>query len=150
MQGLKDKVAVITGAGMGLGRALADVLHEEGAKLALGDVVDEVKEVARELHALAVIADVTNESEVNALAEIAVKEFGRINIWINNAGVWLPHGPIEEVPANRLGSLDGRGHPIRVRVRGPGRLRGRRPPGVLPLVGRRRGVDERYGEVGDA
>lgn len=102
MQELKSKVAVITGAGRGLGRALAYVLNKEGARLALGDITEEVKEIADEIGAVAVISDVANESDVSALAEIAVQNFGQIDIWINNAGIWLPHAPLEEVPIYKV------------------------------------------------
>ena len=92
---LKDKVAVITGASRGLGKAMALALAGEGVKLALA-ARDEAKlaEVAAEARRLGVDAecyrvDVTSESDVLAFEEKVRARFGKVQILINNAGVNL-------------------------------------------------------------
>ncbi|HDY73199.1 MAG TPA: SDR family oxidoreductase [Candidatus Jorgensenbacteria bacterium] len=100
---LKDKVVVITGASKGLGRELAQTFTKEGAKVVISARSEkELQEVAEELGALAIAADVTKENDVESLARDVVREYGRIDIWINNAGAWIPHGPIEELDMKRV------------------------------------------------
>jgi NAD(P)-dependent dehydrogenase (short-subunit alcohol dehydrogenase family) len=100
---LKDKVVVITGASRGLGKALALALAKEGAKLVLGArSKNELDELAKQTDAVAVAADVTREEEVLDLAETAVNKFGRLDIWINNAGMWIPHGLIVSLDMKRV------------------------------------------------
>ncbi len=102
---LKDKAVVITGATKGLGKALAEALSVEGAKLVVSGIGPELNEVASSLHILGVKADVTDEAQIQALAQKAVEALGGIDIWINNAGVWLPHGTVEEVPTEKARKL---------------------------------------------
>jgi 3-oxoacyl-[acyl-carrier protein] reductase len=90
---LSGRVAVITGAASGIGRATAHVLGGAGATLVLGDV-DEAgaqktaKEIeARGATALAVVTDVTKRAEVDALVTRAVDEFGRLDVMGNIAGI---------------------------------------------------------------
>src|SRR3989344_804917 len=97
---LKDAVTVITGSSSGLGAALARVLAGEGARVVLSSRSSseaELKKIAADLNAEYCLADVTNEEDVINLADFAVKQFGRIDLWINNAGIWIPHAPIEEM-----------------------------------------------------
>jgi NAD(P)-dependent dehydrogenase (short-subunit alcohol dehydrogenase family) len=86
---LDGKVAVITGAGSGLGRATAALFHREGAQVVLGDITGNEKEVAGGLGegAFAVSADVTQPAEVDALIAAAVTEFGGLDILANCAGI---------------------------------------------------------------
>lgn len=87
---LKDKVVVITGGTKGFGRALAELFLKEGAHVAIcSHHKDEVETVAKEIGALGVYADVIKEEDMKNLAEAAIKEFGKIDIWINNAGIWM-------------------------------------------------------------
>ncbi|HWC99119.1 MAG TPA: SDR family NAD(P)-dependent oxidoreductase [Candidatus Sulfopaludibacter sp.] len=89
---LEGKVAVITGASRGLGKAMALALAGAGAKLALvARDKEKLEETAREAAALGAmaqvfIADVTDEAQVSTLAELVVTQFGRVDILINNAG----------------------------------------------------------------
>lgn len=100
---LKDKVVVITGASRGLGKELALALAKEGVKLILSArSKKELGELATQTKATAVAADVKREEEVQDLAETAVNKFGKIDIWINNAGLWIPHAPIEKMDIKRV------------------------------------------------
>ncbi len=98
---LKDRLAIITGAGRGLGKAIAEKFSEEGASVALWDIdLDSTEDVADALDpsgekALAMKADITNEGEIaNALSEV-LRKFSRIDILVNNAGI-SRHKPVEE------------------------------------------------------
>jgi len=91
---LKNKAAIITGAGQGLGEAIARRLAKEGAKVAIADVdYAHAKKVAGEIKrryrrkALAIQTDVTNGNNVAAMVKEVVKEFGRIDILVSNAGI---------------------------------------------------------------
>jgi 2-deoxy-D-gluconate 3-dehydrogenase len=93
--GLKDKIAIVTGASQGIGRAIAIGLAEAGAHLVLakypGPRMDEISEVKVAIEALGqraiiVQTDVSIVSDVQALMDKAVAEFGRIDILVNNAG----------------------------------------------------------------
>lgn len=98
----KDQVVVITGASKGLGKALAKELSKEGTILAL----NARKEFDLNLpNAHYFLGDVSKESDVLRITKEIVKKLGRIDIWINNAGIWLPPTPFEEVSANRIDEL---------------------------------------------
>jgi short-subunit dehydrogenase len=95
---LEGKVAVITGASMGIGEALAELFAEEGASVVLSSRSMERAEAARQRvghmdRTIAIECDVRNREEVERLATGAVRRFGRIDIWINNAG----HGMLDTV-----------------------------------------------------
>ena len=87
---LKDKVAVVTGAGSGMGFAIAQRFVAEGAKVVAADWHGEtVKAAAGEIGGsiVAVTADVSNETDAVMMVDRAVSEFGGIDILVNNAGV---------------------------------------------------------------
>ncbi|WP_340580140.1 SDR family oxidoreductase [Staphylococcus aureus] len=90
---LTDKVAVVTGAGSGIGEAIATLLHEEGAKVVLaGRNKDKLQNVANQLaqdSVKVVPTDVTNKEEVDELIKIAQQTFGGLDIVINSAGQML-------------------------------------------------------------
>ena len=87
---LKDKVAVVTGAGSGLGYATAKRFAEAGAKVAMGDINERTKELADQLGALFIRTDVSKESEVEALMKGAAEALGPLDIIVNNAGIISP------------------------------------------------------------
>jgi NAD(P)-dependent dehydrogenase (short-subunit alcohol dehydrogenase family) len=111
---LQDKVAIVTGAGsgtgpnQGIGRAFAKLFLEEGAKVVVGEI-DETrgKEVADDLADLgdisAVTLDVTDRASADALAAEVVERHGRIDILINNAGIY---GDAGRVMASLAGEAD--------------------------------------------
>ena len=102
MSEVAGKVVVITGASSGLGEATAKMLAEKGAKLVLGarreerlkQLVDDIKNSGGE--AIYKTVDVTKRSEVEALANAARDEFGRIDVLVNNAGL-MPLAPLDEL-----------------------------------------------------
>ena len=94
---LKDDVAVVTGAGKGIGKGIAIALAEAGSNIVLASRTEnDLKEVQKEINKLgreAIVApiDVTNPNSFEELSEKALKEFGKISTWVNNAG-GLPDG----------------------------------------------------------
>ena len=93
---LKNKVAIITGGGRGLGKAYALSLSKEGAQVAVADVLDtlESKEIIERNggEALALYTDVSNEESTKAMASKTVERFGKIDILVNNAGLFASLG----------------------------------------------------------
>lgn len=100
---LKDKVAVVTGAASGIGKAIAKLYAQEGAKLVVSDinlagaeaVVQEITEAGGQ--AVAVKTDVSQVADTDAMIYLAVKQYGRLDILVNNAGIMDNMQPVEEV-----------------------------------------------------
>ncbi|MBI4330161.1 MAG: 3-oxoacyl-ACP reductase FabG [Chloroflexi bacterium] len=105
MHRLQDKVAIITGAGQGIGQVYAERMGEEGAKVVVAEVNPARGEaVAERLHSrgqdtLAVATDVSSEESVKAMVEAALREYGRIDILVNNAAIFhtIKMKPFEEI-----------------------------------------------------
>jgi len=98
---LSGKVALVTGAAVGLGNAFARALAAEGAALAVCDVRPELSILADELSVpvLAELADVSKPDDVRRFVEGTLARFGQIDVLVNNAGTWalsLPTDPIEK------------------------------------------------------
>lgn len=101
---LQDAVVVVSGASSGIGRAAALAFAERGARVVvaarreqpLDTLVAECERTAGH-SALAVVTDVTDEAQVQHLADQAVERFGRIDVWVNNAGVYAA-GRFEDTP----------------------------------------------------
>lgn len=91
---LKDKVAIITGAGQGLGREFALEFVRQGAKVVLAEInFDKAQEVAQEIkkkggEALALKTDVSSAKDTEEMAKKTVEKFGRIDILVNNAAIY--------------------------------------------------------------
>jgi NAD(P)-dependent dehydrogenase (short-subunit alcohol dehydrogenase family) len=100
---LKNKVVVITGGSKGLGKALALRFLSDGSKVVICSKEGEFQDLENGI--VGIKADVTKENEIQALAEKVVSDFSKIDIWVNNAGIWLPHKPIEETDWKRAHDL---------------------------------------------
>ncbi len=102
MQKLENRVALITGAGRGIGRAIALAYATEGARLALAARTrSELEHTAREAEALGastciVTVDVSDQYQVNAMVQTTLEQFGTIDILVNNAGIAGPIGPLHD------------------------------------------------------
>jgi len=96
---LEGKVAVITGAGSGMGRAMAAMFHAEGAKVVCADVSGRQEDVAAALGdgAAAIAVDVTSSEDVRRMIAFAEDRFGRLDILCNNAGIAAPEQPLHEI-----------------------------------------------------
>ncbi|MDR3369713.1 SDR family oxidoreductase [Rhodoferax sp.] len=102
MDNISGKVIVITGASSGLGEAAARLLSAEGATVVLGARrLERIQALADELitkggRAMARATDVTQRTQVSALVDAAVQNFGRIDVLINNAGL-MPQSPLDRI-----------------------------------------------------
>jgi 3-oxoacyl-[acyl-carrier protein] reductase len=116
---LKGKVAIVTGGGRGIGRAIAKKFASEGASVVVSArSEDEIREVANEIRseggkAEAVTADVSRETDCERIAETARQSFGAIHILVNNAGVYGPVQPVEKISPGEWDEV------IAVNLRGP-------------------------------
>ena len=103
MKQLENKVVVITGAGSGMGKAMALLFAKEGAKVIVSDLKPErVNAVVKEIHqaggeASGATTDVSKESDVKEMIDTAVKSYGGIDILVNNAGVMDDFTPAADV-----------------------------------------------------
>lgn len=85
---LDQRVAVVTGAGQGIGLEIARSLREHGAQVVLADIDGElVDKAANEIGGMGVSCDVTSEERVDNLVAAAVGNFGRLDVFVNNAGI---------------------------------------------------------------
>ena len=93
---LKNKVALVTGARRGMGKADALILAKQGAKVAVTDIdLEECKQVVEEIkkaggEAMAFKMNVSDKAEVDKVFDEVIKKWGRLDILVNNAGVFLP------------------------------------------------------------
>lgn len=101
----KPKVIVITGASSGIGEATAKLVAKDGAKVVMGarrenklkKIADEIAKLGGEAAYQA--TDVTDDDQVEALAKLAMAKFGRIDVWLNNAGI-MPQSILSEKKIN--------------------------------------------------
>ncbi len=116
---LKDKVALVTGAGRGIGKAIALAYAREGAKLAIcarteSEVAQTVQEIRRiKAEAEGWLCDVSIEDSVNEFVKNAIQKFGRIDILVNNAGVMTRPVPMVELEVKKWD------YTMAVNLRGP-------------------------------
>ena len=95
---LHDRVAVVTGGGQSLGLSISRALHDAGARVVVAEVNDETgPDAAEELDGTFVHTDVTDPGSVRDMVEMVMKEHGRIDVLVNNAGI-VHNIPSEEVP----------------------------------------------------
>lgn len=107
---LEDKVAVVTGGGKGIGRAISLAFAKEGADVVIAARTETaLKETAQEInkmggHALPFVADISREDQVNELVSSTVRNLGKIDILVNNAGIAGPTVPVVDL---RIGDWNG-------------------------------------------
>jgi len=92
MRSFKNKVVVITGAGSGIGKALARTFADQGALLALNDynqvtLEETIEELKNSTRVFSKVFDVSKEEEMNAFAKDVIQHYGRVDVVVNNAGV---------------------------------------------------------------
>lgn len=103
MKRLEDKVVIVTGGSLGIGRSACLLMAKEGAKVAITDVLDnEGEELVKEIVALDGVAkfwhmDVSKEDQVKKVFEYVFKKFGKIDVLVNNAGISGTNKPTHEV-----------------------------------------------------
>jgi len=116
---LAGKVAIVTGGGRGIGRAIALAFDSEGARVVVvSRTLPEIEDVARQIaasgrEALAVRADVSNETDVADMVRQTLDRFGRVDILVNNAGVNLPYRAVVDL------TLDEWNRVLKVNLTGP-------------------------------
>src|SRR3954466_7834839 len=102
MERLKNRNAIVTGAGQGIGRAIALGFAREGARVVIADLNEEnAVTVKTEIEAaggqaLAIRTDVSDETCVETMVERSLREFGRLDVLVNNAGIF-PVSSVEEM-----------------------------------------------------
>ena len=97
---LNNKIVLVTGAGSGFGRGIATRFAEEGAKIIVADINKEMaKMVAGEIgnSAIAVVADISKNSDVEVMIKQTVAQWGRLDILVNNAGTTHRNKPMTDV-----------------------------------------------------
>ncbi|MGH7313635.1 MAG: SDR family NAD(P)-dependent oxidoreductase [Candidatus Rokuibacteriota bacterium] len=108
---LDGRIALVTGASRGFGRAIALALARAGADVAVnyhaspGPAAEVVREIEKQgRRALAVRADVSREDQVQSLLETVRRELGQLDVLVNNAGIMV-HGPFREIPVARYAEM---------------------------------------------
>lgn len=103
---LKDKVAIVTGAGRGIGKAIALAYAHEGANVVtISRTLSEIEKTSEQIRAngrraITIRTDVSNSVEIENTVALVVKEFGKVDILVNAAGIQGPIGPIIENDIN--------------------------------------------------
>jgi NAD(P)-dependent dehydrogenase (short-subunit alcohol dehydrogenase family) len=109
---LKDKAALITGGGRGIGAATASVFAEQGARVGIVDIRDEgLKEVAAQarqkgFELKVFVGDVSKKDQIERVMEGFIREFGRIDILVNNAGIAISRPFLEKTVEDWVKTLD--------------------------------------------
>lgn len=138
---LKNKVAIVTGGGTGIGRAVALALAQAGVYVVIcGRRSDRIKDTVQAIQqiggrALAVQADVSNTLDVERLMQMTLNAYKQIDILINNAGVSLDAGPVHEMDIDtwdRLQAINLRGPLLMMKAVLPG-MRDRRSGHIINI-----------------
>jgi NAD(P)-dependent dehydrogenase (short-subunit alcohol dehydrogenase family) len=114
---LTEKVAVVTGAGQGIGRAYAHALGEAGASVAVADLSPETSRAvvaelnAKNIDAIAIQVDVTKADQVQAMIDTILHHWGRLDIGVNNAGIgqWIAAEDMPEGDWDRMMNINLKG-----------------------------------------
>lgn len=118
MKKLENKVAIVTGSAMGMGRATAELFAEHGAKVVVADINAEAgKEVVERIQAAGgkatfVLVDISDSKQVKAMVEIAVDTYGRLDIAVNNAALKPDNNAFQDLDEaywDRLQAVDLKG-----------------------------------------
>jgi 3-oxoacyl-[acyl-carrier protein] reductase len=118
---LADRVGVVTGGGFGIGRAYSEALAREGARVVIADINDEAAETTQRAicaaggQAMAVHVDVADQASTQAMADAAVRAYGRVDILVNNAAYFatLPLHSLDEIDVSEWDLV------MAVNLRGP-------------------------------
>src|SRR5258708_2841338 len=105
---LKNKVAIVTGASRGIGRSIAEVFVREGAKVVIcGRKADTLEQVAREIgpNCKPVVCHIGRADQIQAMVDATTKEFGRIDILVNNAATNVGQAPCLEVDEGQFDKM---------------------------------------------
>ena len=99
---LDGQVAIVTGAAQGIGRGIANVLADAGAKIVIGDLQD-ASATAEEIRskggeAITTVIDTSSSDDARAVVELALSEHGQLDILVNNAGIDAPEGNAWDLP----------------------------------------------------
>ncbi|MFA7270354.1 MAG: SDR family oxidoreductase [Sterolibacterium sp.] len=110
---LEGKIAVITGAGSGIGASMAEIFCREGAKVIAADISGQQDAVAKKIGSNCVPfqADVSKSADIQAMLNLAVSKFGRLDVLVNNAAVdgdMIPTGEYTEAEFDRVWGINGR------------------------------------------
>ena len=101
-----DKVVVITGGSKGFGRGLAQAFIKDGARAIITSTEEtELVSVANEIGADSFVADASSYEATSALADYAINAYGRIDVWVNNAGIQIAPSNVEDVEITKLHKL---------------------------------------------
>jgi NAD(P)-dependent dehydrogenase (short-subunit alcohol dehydrogenase family) len=106
---LGGKYALITGGASGLGAATAELMTNRGARVAIADInIDAATDLARRLDGIAVQCDVTDSTQVRASVDTTVREFGALDVMVNNAGIAPPpdNERFQKMVNNQMSRLD--------------------------------------------
>ncbi len=101
-----DKIVVITGGSKGFGKGLAQAFLKDGAKVIITSTNEpELLATAKEIGADSFVADASSLAATSALADDVINKYGRIDVWLNNAGVQIAPSNTEDVELNKLHKL---------------------------------------------